>query len=212
MNKYLFEKNNAQVFIDEIKLKYPTIVKKLGDDLDDPVMNPYPFFCFLANRDPTEDEPSIYHGYDGLVLFWLNTDTHEMFISTDNLDETLGWSKQITDKNLLAVLSDLGWETNTSREWSTVSSPALNTPRTPNASNDTEVMAIFSLTGGALTSSQIDIKIDDGGGMITRGSESVPALAAATLKTFNFTVPAGSSYQFVDTGNVSITLVSELTK
>lgn len=80
----------------EIIGRYPKNIKKSGETLQDPILSPYPFFCFLADNDPTTDEPTVYHGYDGLLLFWVNTTSHDLFVSTDNLDPTLGWSKIIT--------------------------------------------------------------------------------------------------------------------
>lgn len=84
------------VLMKEIMSGYPKNIRKVGEILDDPILSPYPFFCFLADRDPSTDEPSLYHDYDGLVLFWVNTTTHDIFVSTDNLDSTLDWKKIMT--------------------------------------------------------------------------------------------------------------------
>lgn len=90
--------------LNEIKAKFPNRIKKLGEALNDPILSPYPFFCFLADRDPTDDEPLVYHDYDGLILFWVNQASKEIFVSPDNMDETLGWQKIITENNIKPVL------------------------------------------------------------------------------------------------------------
>jgi len=94
MNKELFDK--TKLILDEIKAKYTNRIRKPGETLTDPVLSPYPIYTFLADRDPTEDEPNVYHGYDGLVLFWVNQTSTELSVSTDNLDPTLGWKKVVT--------------------------------------------------------------------------------------------------------------------
>lgn len=71
-------------------IELPELSKSLSED--DPIVSPYPQpFIFLADRAPTEDEPAVYRGYAGLVLLWVDTISNDLYISTDNLDPTLGW-------------------------------------------------------------------------------------------------------------------------
>jgi hypothetical protein len=132
----------------------------------------------------------------------------------DNIDTYTGCSfvLDIDDNNLLSTIEDKGWETNTARSWQSVSSPAFSTPRSPNSTNDTKVLAIVSLTSTLVIAAEVDAQIDSGSGYVTRATESLSGLAATTKRTLEFTVPANSSYQLISSGTASIISVSELTE
>ncbi len=125
MNTEFFK--SMQTLLKEAKEKRVNRINNLGDDLDDPpLLSPYNnFFNFLADRDPTIDEPDVYHDIDGLILFWLNKTIGELSVSTDNLDPTLAWTKIVTAKNINSILYKAQGSATLSLGSATVSCPSF---------------------------------------------------------------------------------------
>src|SRR5690348_11898641 len=110
-----------------------------------------------------------------------------------------------TNDTILPILSASGWQINTTRGYVPRSSPAFNTSYTPSATNDTQVIAVISLTSTLLLAAQVNIQVDSGSGFLTISEESLSGIAATSIRTVTITVPAGSSYKLVNTtGTVSI--------
>lgn len=147
----------------------------------------------------------------------LDLNTGKRYICTvvgtfDNVDTYTGceFIEDVDERNILSTINVKGWAVNTSRAWTPVSSPAFNTPRSPSATNDVEVLAIVSLTSTLITDAEVDAQIDSGSGYTTVATESLSGLVATTKRTLQFTVPAGASYQFTESGTVAIISVLEL--
>jgi hypothetical protein len=192
-------------------------LKKINENnsLSDPTMSPYSpeFFYYLCDRDPTNNEPDCYGGYDGLIYFWWNTTTLDLFICTNNMDNTnLSWEKWTTSNNILTILAQT-WGLNTSRGYVQRSSPAFSTSYTPSTTNDTQVIATVSLTSTLLATAQVNVQVNTGSGFVTIAENSLSGVAATTIRSVTFTVPANASYQLVSvSGTASITQVMELTQ
>lgn len=181
--------------------------------LDDPVISPYPFIYFTCDRDPTATE-STYSGYPGLIYFWYNTTSTNVFCCTNSATAgALVWQEIAMPQNILAMLNTAGWNIDTARSYVQRSSPTFSTSYSPSATNDTQVLATISLTSTILTSAQVNIQINPGSGFVTLCEESLSGLAATSIRSVNFTVPAGSSYQLVNSsGTASITQIMELSQ
>jgi hypothetical protein len=188
-------------------------LKEIALGVDDPVLSPYPFIYFTCDRDPTPSE-STYSGYPGLIYFWYNTTSTNLFCCTDcSTAGALAWQEIVMPQNILGVLNNAGWDINTARSYVQRSSPAFSTSYAPSVTNDTQVVVILSLTSTILTASQVNIQIDSGSGFVTTAEESLSGLEALSTRSVTFTVPADANYQLVNSsGTASIIQIMELTQ
>jgi hypothetical protein len=179
--------------------------------MDDPVLSPYPFLYFTCNRDPLPTD-STYSGYSGLIYFWYNTTSTNVFCCTNCLTEgALIWQEIVMPQNILAILNNVGWQINTPRSYVPRTSPAFSTPYTPSTINDTQVCAAISLTSTLLGSSEVEVQINNGSGFVTIFPLILSGVAATHVEPATFIVPANSSYQLVNlSGTASISSIMEL--
>jgi hypothetical protein len=208
MNKNFY--GEIKQFLNEIKNKFPERIKKIGEPLDDPVLTPYTnFFCFLADRDPTSSEPLVYQGYDGLIIFWVNESTEQIFISMNNLATPLAWDKIITQSILLSVLKTLGWNINTSRNYG-ASGVSLNSSRQPSTSVDTFVSASIKQVNVLLSTTTLTAEVspDNSTWTTVNTLQDLSGVASDYTTPIGFTVPASYYYRLVSSGSGTISLVS----
>lgn len=180
---------------------------------DDPVLSPYPFIYFTCDRDPTVTEP-VYIGYQGLIFFWWNTTSTNLFCCTNsNTNGSLVWQEFAMPQNILSMINSAGWKINTARSYVQRTSPAFSTSYTPSTTNDTEVTISVSLTSTLITAATVNFQIDSGSGFITILPLSIPATSISPdIRGATLTVPPGSSYRLVQaSGTSSIVSIYELT-
>lgn len=180
------------------------------------------FLNYVATRDPTVDEPLLpYHGYNFLPFWWQTVNsmddwatytTSDFWLCVDNADEAMVWWRIVFDSNLLQILNEKGWQLNTARSYSNVSTPAFNTVYSPSSTNDTHVTAIVQLASTLLGSSTIQAQIDSGSGYVTRAEAGVSGVAATNIQTLSFICPANASYKLIASGGTtSIISINQLT-
>lgn len=195
----VFSKNEAGNFI-EMTLQ------------DDPVISPYPFIYFTCDRDPTATEP-VYIGYSGLIYFWWNTVSTNLFCCTNsNTQGSLVWQQIAMPQNILSMINGAGWKINTARNFSQRSSPAFNTSYMPSSTNDTTVIVSVNLTSTLLVPATVNLQVDTGSGFFTIIPFNLPSSIALTLPfSGTIPVPPGSSYKLNQTsGGGSIVNIYEL--
>lgn len=182
------------------------------------------FLSYVATRDPTISEPLLpYHNYPWLPFWWQNatsTDSFSTYITNsywlcvDNTADVMIWWKMVFDANILAVLSTQGWQLNTARSYTPRSSPAFSAEYTPSATNDTYVTATLSLTSTLLVNATVELQVNSGSGYSTVDVAAVPNISATLPQCLKGIVPAGASYQLVQSSGSDSTIVSinELTQ
>jgi hypothetical protein len=164
---------------------------------------------WTCNRPPmaSEPNPTGYFSYGDRFL----DQTTGIFYFQKTYSPTLGQDGDTytNDDLTWAPIYVLGAQTNTSRSYTAVSSPAFNSPRTPSTTNDTSVVLTCSLTSTLLTPASVTIQVDG----TTIGTLSFSGVAAANTQSTSFIVPIGSAYKFVQTSGVSsIVSLYELTQ
>jgi hypothetical protein len=181
--------------------------------MDDPVLSPYPFIYFTCDRDPLPTDTT-YSGYAGLIYFWYNTTSTNLFCCTDcSTAGALVWQEIAMPQNILSMLSGAGWQINTSRNYVQRTSPAFSTPYIPSTTNDTQVIVVVTLTSTLLTTAEVNIQVNTGLGYTIVAESSVSGVAATNVYSMTFTVPANASYQVATvSGSTSITQIMELTQ
>lgn len=182
--------------------------------MSDPVLvNDYgnAFLYYTCDRDPTSSEPLTYNGYSNLLMYWWNTTSGDIFQCVNNTSSSMIWQKICSSSNILSLISNSGWNINTSRSYSLRSSPSFSTSYTPSITNDTTVIAVLSLTSTLLTSATVEFQVNSGSGYITIGESSISGLAATNIQTITCFVPANSEYQLINSsGTASIVSLNEL--
>ncbi len=123
--------------------------------------------------------------FSGLNLSGLSASS---FVATDA-------SKNLISQSASQVKTALGLNINTSRSYTTRSTPAFSTNYTPNTTNDTFVVVNISQTSVLLGSAAVNAVI----GGITIANASLGGVAATQTNSLSFIVPANSSYQLTQT-------------
>ncbi len=168
------------------------------------------YIYFTNTVDPTGTEPVV-SGFSlpaNWLFYWWNTATNDIFYCVDATATPLVWIKEVNATNIAAVLLALGWKINTTRAYTT---PTLtfNTPRTPNATNDTFVVANVTMAITLLQNCTISAQIDSGSGYGVIAQCSLTVAAASTMgAALSFLVPANLPYKLVSSGNGTNTIVN----
>lgn len=171
---------------------------------------------FYDTRDPNSGDDSYVNSLPfgtEFMCYWWNQTSGDIFQMTNWGNTPLVWTKFANNQNVLAMLNSAGWLINTSRSYSQRSSPAFSTSYTPSTTNDTQVIAVISLTSTVLLAAQVNIQVNTGSGFSTIAEEGLSGLAATSVRSITFTVPANASYQLVSvSGSTSITQIKELSE
>lgn len=116
------------------------------------------------------------------------------------------FKQAVFDANILATLNSQGWNVNTSRSYANAGI-GFSSVRSPSSTNDVMVVASISLTSTLLTAATVQFQV--AGSVMTE--VSLGGLAATATQTATFIVPAGSSYELVNTsGTAAITYLKEV--
>lgn len=96
--------------------------------------------------------------------------------------------------------------------YTTVSSPAFSTPRTPSSTRPTLVTANVQMTLTLIQTSTINAQVNTGSGYVTIQSRSLSLLGTTSIDSFSFWVPSGASYQLTTIGGTTaINSILEMT-
>lgn len=170
------------------------------------------YIYYTCDRDPTNNEPLVYQGYGDMLIFWWNQTANTVWQCLNNTVPMV-WNKIVDNANILNVLSAAGWKINTNRNYVQRSSPAFNTSYTPSTTNDTDVIAVVTLTSTLVTTAEVEIQVNSGAGFGIIAIESLSGLAATTIRSFPFAVPTNGSYKLISvSGTTSISQVMELSR
>lgn len=181
----------------------------------DPVLvSDFPYIYFTCNRDPTSNEPVLdatgLSGSGG-YFFWWNQTTNNFFMCINAVTSDYLWQQITTSANILSNIDSAGWNVNTARSYSLMSSPAFNTSYKPSTTNDTMVSAVVSCTSTLITPGTVLFEVNAGSGFSTIGEFSTSGIAASLFGTITCLVPANSSYQLVNSsGTASIISLNEV--
>jgi hypothetical protein len=162
------------------------------------VQDPYIWFV-SANLDPTADEPvvddSMIDTDPNWFSPWWNRATDNVFLCTNNTPASLVWKR--------FVLFD------TNRTYSSVSL-SFGTARIPNANKETIVIASIRMVNTLLTTSTIEIQVDNAGNgtFATIATLGMSGVAATNTQSVTFNVPVRSQYQIIQSGSGTNTIIS----
>jgi hypothetical protein len=181
--------------------------------MSDPVYQGTNQGYFTCDRDPTTSEPVI----DSIpfpspwLIYWWNQTSNNIFQCVDLTASAMIWQQIATTNNIFSIINILGWEINTSRNYSLRSSPAFATSYQPSVTNDTQVSAVISLTSTLITAATVDLQVDTGGGFSTISQISVSGLSATAIHTITCLVPANAHYKLIQvSGTSSIVSINEI--
>jgi hypothetical protein len=165
---------------------------------------------YVCDRDPTPSEPLVYNNYEYLLLFWWNTSTNSMFWSANTTADSMIWIEEASNANILSILDTLGWEINTNRDYSS-QTLAVNTGRTPSATNDTNVTITFSHTSTLLTAATVTVDVNTSGSWVTIAQSGLSGLAATSTAVVTVLVPKNAQYRWTSSsGTNSVTSIYEI--
>jgi hypothetical protein len=156
---------------------------------------------YLCDRPPTSIEPDCYTDLSDFSYWWVDQIGDQLYWCVDNTSNAMIWLTIANQTNILSMLDGQGWEVNTSRAYVPTASPAFSTVYTPSATNDTTVVAVVLIDNSSLTSPNISAQVNSGGGYTTIAAAAMSGagIAGTSTQTLTFTVPAGASYQLIDT-------------
>lgn len=163
-----------------------------------------------ADHDPTSNEP-----WDqGIIQYgclWRNYNNNTIWFCTAAPNVTYG-DPTVNTQLQWRYLSGLKSSAPSTKTLHSVSSPAFNSPRTPNANADVHVNAIVGISITILQTSLITAQVDTGSGYVTVGQWGLGALAlSGATNTLSFLVPAGATYRLMasGTGTTSVSAIIE---
>lgn len=193
--KHVFKKSQRLVNGEIVEYSVPTLITGYGA------------FYYLCDRPPTSSEPDCYTDIPDFKYMWMDETSTQWWMCLDNTEDAMVFGQVANQTNLPDMLAALGWSANTARSYSAVSSPDFATTYSPSETNDTEVVASFTHTSTLLGAALVNARVD--GAVIA--PSGISGIAATLKNTVTFTVPAGSSYDFVDvSGSNSFVAVKEL--
>jgi len=163
-----------------------------------------------ADHDPTSSEP----WDDGIIQYgcqWRNSINNRIWFCTAAPNTSYG-DPAVNTQLVWKFLKTLEDSVPASKTLHSVSSPAFNSPRTPNVNADVHVNALVGISVTVLQTSVITAQVDTGSGYITVGQWGVGGLALSNAtNTLSFLVPAGATYRLMasGTGTTSVSTIIE---
>lgn len=159
-----------------------------------------PFIWFVsANLDPTPSESIIddggFSGDPNWLFPWWNHATGNIFWCTDSTPGAMIWKRMVSLDSGRTYSSE---------------SVSFGTPRTPNNDKETIVIASVEMINTLLTTSTINVEVDDAGDGIfnTIATVGMSGVAAMNTQSITFNVPASSQYKIVESGSGTNTIIS----